>query len=111
MQWCISNQKHFKASDLENAKQQLPHPFFLVGDFNSHNEFWGSEKTDLKGKQINQIIEGDRSILLNYGEHTQLNPENGLFSTIVNYQYQAHHYLNGYYGLLSRKFIKVNTLQ
>lgn len=78
----IPNQKPFSSLDIENIIQQLPHPFLLVGDFNSHSENWGSERTDLRGKEINKILENDNIVLLNNGDHTRLNPANGLFSTI-----------------------------
>lgn len=78
----IPNQKQFSSLDIENIIQQLPRPFILVGDFKSHSENWGSERTDLKGKEINKILENDNIVLLNNGEHTRLNQANGLFSTI-----------------------------
>lgn len=30
--------------DLEDLVNQLPEPFLIVGDFNAHSSFWGSEK-------------------------------------------------------------------
>lgn len=72
----IPNQKPFSSSDIENLIQRLPHPFLLVGDFNSHSENWGSERIDPRGKEINKILENDNVILLNNGDHTRLNPAN-----------------------------------
>ena len=39
-----------KEFELNNLIEQLPRPFITMGDFNSHNEIWGSKKTDKKGK-------------------------------------------------------------
>ena len=36
--------------DLAHKETQLPKPFVIVGDFNSHNYLWGGNKTDAKGK-------------------------------------------------------------
>jgi hypothetical protein len=64
----IPNQKQFKSSDIENTIQQLPTPFLILGDFNSHSICWGSDKTDDRGKQIEKILEVDNIILLNSSE-------------------------------------------
>lgn len=79
----IPNQKPFKFFDMENIIQQLPSPFLLLRDFNSHSLSWGSDKHDDRGKQIENILEIDNIILLNSGEPTRLNPMNGKFSSIV----------------------------
>lgn len=41
----IPNQKEFNLQDIERIIQQLPNPFIIVGDFNSHSEIWGSYKS------------------------------------------------------------------
>ena len=38
-----------KELELNNLLEQLPRSFIIMGDFNSHNEIWGSKKTDKKG--------------------------------------------------------------
>ena len=43
--------------ELNNLIEQLPRPFIIQGDFNSHNEIWGSKKTDKKGKSHRIFIE------------------------------------------------------
>lgn len=79
----IPNQKKFDASEIVNIIHQLPTPFLLTGDFNSHSAYWGSDKTDDRGKQIEKIAEMDNIILLNNGEPTRLNSAIGnKFSTI-----------------------------
>ena len=46
-----------KDLELNNLIEQLPRPFIIMGDFNSHNEIWGSKKTDKKGKSHRIFIE------------------------------------------------------
>ena len=55
-------QNFFK--NLENLTEQLPKPFILVGDFNSHNTLWFDKKNDQRGKIIeNFILKNDICIL------------------------------------------------
>ena len=46
----IPPNKEPKELELNNLIEQLPRHFMIMGDFNSHNEIWGSKKTDKKGK-------------------------------------------------------------
>ena len=39
-----------KELELNKLIEQLPRPFVIMGDFNSHNEIWGSKKTDKRAK-------------------------------------------------------------
>jgi endonuclease/exonuclease/phosphatase family metal-dependent hydrolase len=78
----IPNQTPFNSSDIDNIIKQLPKPFILLGDFNSHSEYWGSVTTDARGKTMEKILDDNTIALLNNGEPTRLNPSNGNFSTI-----------------------------
>ena len=78
----IPNQTSFNTFDIDNIIKQLPKPFILLGDFNSHSEYWGSDITDARGKSIEKILDNDSISLLNNGEPTRLNPSNGHFSNI-----------------------------
>lgn len=78
----LPNQTPLKNEDITDIIKQLPHPFILVGDFNSHNLIWGSQKTDARGKEVEKILEDDNIVLLNKGDQTRLNPINGNFSAI-----------------------------
>ncbi|KAF0746227.1 putative RNA-directed DNA polymerase [Aphis craccivora] len=78
----IPNQKLFTETDINNINKQLPQPFIIVGDFNSHNVIWGSDQTDQRGKVIENILENNNIILLNNTELTRLNPINGNMSNI-----------------------------
>ncbi|GLV40930.1 hypothetical protein CBL_08504 [Carabus blaptoides fortunei] len=60
---------------------QLPPPFILAGDFNAHNTLWGTTKDDRRGKQIENIIDNNAT-LLNDGSPTHLCTGSGNFSCI-----------------------------
>ncbi|KAF0703403.1 Endo/exonuclease/phosphatase domain-containing protein, partial [Aphis craccivora] len=72
----ILNQFNFTLLDLENIIKQLPRPFIIVGDFNSHSHIWGSYKTDTRGKIIEKLLEQDNIVILNNNEQARINPSN-----------------------------------
>jgi len=78
----LPNHKTFDQTDINNIIKQLPKPFIIVGDFNSHNVIWGSDNTDQRGKVIEKILDDNDIILLNNTEPTRLNPINGNLSHI-----------------------------
>lgn len=79
----IPNQTNFILVDILNIIIQLPHPFILLGDFNSHNGIWGSYKTYHRGVIIERFLEQDNNIvILNNNESTRINPINGNMSAI-----------------------------
>ena len=43
--------------DLNNLIDQLPTPFYIMGDFNAHNPIWGSDSENENGKRKGKIIE------------------------------------------------------
>lgn len=73
--------KLFTQKQLEELVQQLPPPFLLVGDLNSHNTLWGSNYTDGRGRKIEKFINNKR-ILLNDYSHTHFCARTGHFSVI-----------------------------
>jgi len=73
----------FTISDIEKIIHQLPKPYIILGDFNSQNTSWGCNRTDPRGKTIEQVIENDQFlILLNNGDSTRHNSYNGSLSAI-----------------------------
>ena len=56
--------------------EQLPRPFFLVGDFNAHNPLWGSTRMDRqgKGKIIEDLLTQTDMCFLNDGSPTYMCP-------------------------------------
>ncbi|KAL4113976.1 hypothetical protein QTP88_017519 [Uroleucon formosanum] len=79
----IPDSTPFTISDIENITHQLPKPYIILGDFNSRNTSCGCNRTDPRGKTIEQVIENDQSlILLNNGDSTRHNSSNGSLADI-----------------------------
>ncbi|KAL4097756.1 hypothetical protein QTP88_022478 [Uroleucon formosanum] len=72
----------FDQIDITNILKQIPTPFIITGDFNSHSTRWGSKSTDRRGKEIEKAFEDDNIVLLNNNEPTHINIANGLMSNI-----------------------------
>lgn len=69
-------------TELKNLIKQLPSPFILLGDFNSHSTLWGCKETNTKGIKIEQLINDNNLCLLNQKEPTYISPSNGATSAI-----------------------------
>ena len=67
---------------LNDLIQQLPKPFIIMGDFNSHNDLWGSKGTNKRGRIIEKIINQKQLCLFNSKENTYLHPATGTLSAI-----------------------------
>lgn len=68
---------------VEDLIKQLPAPFLLTGDFNSHSFMWGSYKRDTRGKMIENIVNNnDKIVILNDGSATYFSPRSGSLSAI-----------------------------
>ncbi|KAL4096620.1 hypothetical protein QTP88_021539 [Uroleucon formosanum] len=78
----LSNQSPFTEADLKNIIQQLPPPFILLGDFNSHNKLWGCISTNTRGKIIESVIDSENLITLNNGRPTHFGTASGTQSAI-----------------------------
>lgn len=78
----IPNNYNFNLQELQHLINQLPKPFILTGDFNSHNNLWGSSNTDSRGKIIDKLLEDPEILLLNNTQPTHFNIANGTFSAI-----------------------------
>ena len=66
---------------LEHLIAQLPKPFILMGDFNSHSNIWGCRDTDQKGRIID-VINRNNLVLHNNKPYTNLHPGTGAYSAI-----------------------------
>ena len=66
---------------LEHLIAQLPKPFILMGDFNSHSNIWGCQDTDQKGRIID-VINRNNLVLHNNKPYTYLHPGTGAYSAI-----------------------------
>lgn len=78
----IPNSQPLDEQEILHIIEQLPEPFILVGDFNSHSPLWGSYKTDSRGLTMEAIIDNTNLVLLNTNEPTHFNIANGQFSAI-----------------------------
>ena len=70
-----------KELELNKLIEQLPRPFVIMGDFNSHNELWGSKKTDKKGKVIESLL-NQHQLCMYKKSNTYLHPATGTYSAI-----------------------------
>ena len=61
---------------------QLLKPFILMGDFNSHNQIWGSRDTNKRGHTIENFMNKNNLCLLNNKSPTYLYLETGTYSVI-----------------------------
>lgn len=73
---------NWSTNDLLRLQQQLPRPFIILGDFNSHNTIWGSFKTTSTGRSVEDFTDRTDSIILNNGGPTHFNSSNGNTSAI-----------------------------
>ncbi|XP_025413600.1 uncharacterized protein LOC112685808 [Sipha flava] len=78
----IPNQQDFTQNDIENILNQIPSPFIINGDFNSHHTSWASKSTDRRGKEFYKSVDNDNIVILNNNEPTHINIANGLMSNI-----------------------------
>ncbi|XP_055633404.1 uncharacterized protein LOC129773783 [Toxorhynchites rutilus septentrionalis] len=69
-------------AEMNNAIQQLPHPFIIMGDFNAYHTVWGGQRCNLRGKIILKIVEQLNLIILNDFQHTRMDEHSGSTSSI-----------------------------
>ncbi|MCG7877158.1 MAG: reverse transcriptase domain-containing protein [Candidatus Thiodiazotropha endolucinida] len=63
---------NFSKQELENLINQLPRPYILLGDFNSHSKLWGCTDTNNKGEIIENFIAENDLCLFNDKQPTYL---------------------------------------
>ena len=64
---CIDIKNSTLLEFLQNSNKNL----IIVGDFNSHNPIWGSNKLDKNGKLIEKYIQENNLCLMNDGSYTR----------------------------------------
>ena len=69
-------------SEINNILQQLPTPFILLGDFNSHNTMRGCRSTKHKGQTLENIINNNNLCLFTRKSPTHLDPSSATYSAI-----------------------------
>ena len=67
---------------LDHLVDQLPEPFILMGDFNSHHTLWGCIDTNDKGRIIEDFVAKHDLVLLNDKSSTYLHPATGSYSSL-----------------------------
>ena len=67
---------------LDDLVEQLPKPYILMGDFNSHHTLWGCSHTDNKGRIIEDFISNHDLVLLNDKSSTYHHPATGSYSSL-----------------------------
>ena len=78
----LSPSAKFTSNDLEDLLSQLSPPVLLLGDLNACSTLWGSSKTDIRGKLVEELLLKHNLSLLNDGSHTYLQPATGSSSAI-----------------------------
>ncbi|KAE9544889.1 hypothetical protein AGLY_000432 [Aphis glycines] len=74
----LPNSHDFEQSDIQNIINQLPSPFILLGDFNSHSPVWGCSTLDSRGAKIEQTLFSNNDFnILNSGQDTRVNASTG----------------------------------
>ena len=68
--------------DMDDLVRQLPTPYMLLGDFNSHNPVWGGNTIDGKGQRVEQFMDNHSLCFLNDGSYTYLHPGYGTYTAI-----------------------------
>ena len=67
---------------LDDLVDQLPKPFILMGDFNSHHTMWGCANTNKKGQTLENFVTEHNLVLFNDKSYTYLHPATGSFSSL-----------------------------
>ena len=61
---------------------KISEPMVWVGDCNAHNELWGSKKRNRNGKIVEEFIDKNQLVVLNYGRPTWFRTSRTGFSSI-----------------------------
>lgn len=78
----LPNSYKFAEQEVTDIINKMQKPFLIMGDFNSHNRIWGSNKTDSRGIMLEEIFDKLDTIVLNTGEPTHINTSNNSYSAI-----------------------------
>ena len=78
----LDGDEMFSPSELSALLMQIPKPFLILGDFNSHHTMWGSNHCDQRGKQLSSLLLFENLCLLNTRKNTYHSVHNNSFSAI-----------------------------
>ena len=68
----LPGSRDINADTLTSLLNQLPKPYVILGDFNSHNTLWGCRETNSRGRTVESVINENECILLNDGSPTHI---------------------------------------
>ena len=68
--------------DMDDLVRQLPTPYMLLGDFNSHNPLWGGNTLDGKSQRVEEFMYNHSLCFLNDGSYTYLHQGYGAYTSI-----------------------------
>ena len=101
----IPPRSRFNLNDLQTLVHQLPAPFLILGDFNSHNPLWGGDLLDSQGRIVDDFIQNNNVSLFNDGSMTFHNIYNNSYSAIdlsicssnvhLDFNWSVNEYLHG----------------
>ncbi|KAJ8911000.1 hypothetical protein NQ315_011265 [Exocentrus adspersus] len=74
---------HWNVDELNLLVEQLPRPFVLMGDFNAHNDLWGSLRIDTRGRDLEKWLDRPGIACINKGSKTHFNTISNTFSAIA----------------------------
>ena len=78
----LSPNENVSEGELLILCQQLPQPFFILGDVNGRHYMWGDTITNRRGDLLFSFIEDHNLGILNTGEPTHFHIQTGTFSRI-----------------------------
>ena len=61
---------NFEDNYFQQSVDKISVPVVCVGDFNAHNELWGSKKRNGNGKIVEDFIDKNQLVVLNDGRPT-----------------------------------------
>ena len=74
--------KPFSKKTMTTLASNIDANTIICGDFNSHNTFWGSDKSDKNGRIVEEFLGENNLVLLNDGEGTRIDPHTGKLSCL-----------------------------
>jgi ribonuclease HI len=69
----------------ENLQKLFPNKrAILVGDYNSHNTWWGCTKNNIRGKLIEEILVENNMVVLNTGQATHITSNQSKLNSVID---------------------------
>jgi hypothetical protein len=78
----LRGSENIQYTEIASLIDQLESPFMILGDMNGRNFIWGLDRTDTRGRIIEEIINNYSLCLLNQGQNTHFSHAYKSFSAI-----------------------------